>query len=288
MSGNLFKDKCTSILLKDAHRVVDEVITKIREKFPQKIVMPVGSAGFKEESSDLDIAVEAISIDELKSVVTTVFGHTPYMMEALYIVSIPYKYMSNGQEKFVSIDFIQMIDAQYTHFRYKSPNYLEGESKYKVGTKIMLVGDLLRISPLRLKGLDANEEAWMDYAPIGLYRYVHLKPFIISSYYYKQFVTIDKNEVMRMIFKVPKEEWFNSVESIWDALHTQEVVDKEMVKQIEASFFVNCYRKSWEAQVQPEDFRLDYWTVNQIRDLMKKESTIRKANQYLDKVINDA
>ena len=90
------------------------------------------------------------------------------------------------------------------------------------------------------------------------------------------------NIFMEMIFKDPKTEWFNSVESIWEALHTQEVVDKEMVKEIEVSYFVNCYRKTWEEQVKPEDFRLDYWTLDQVKKIMSEQEEVRKANLILD------
>lgn len=284
MGGSLFKEICTSISLEDAHIVVDEIITKIKEKFPDKRILPVGSAGFKEVSSDIDIAIEAASITDLKYTIENVFGKNLYIMEALYIVSMPYKYIKDGEEKWVSVDFIQMVDLYYTRFRYKSPNYLNGGSKYKVGTKIMLVGDLIRLSPVRLTNLRKDQDAWMDYSPIGLYRYV-LDKKSQDTFYYKQFITLDPEVIMKMIFKNPKEEWFDSVESIWNALHTEEVVDKEMVRQIEASFFVNCYRKSWEALVHPENFRLDYWTVDEIKEMMAEQAEIRKANQYLDEIL---
>ena len=283
MGGNLFKDKCTSITLEDANIVVDEVITKIKEKYPDRVVLPVGSAGFKEVSSDIDIAIQSNSIEDLKELVHNVFGEDTYMMSALYIVSIPYKYIINSEEKWVSIDFIQMVDTDYTYFRYKSPDYLKGESKYKVGTKIMLVGDLLRLSPIRLYGLDPSEEAWMDYSPIGLYRYVvpRMNP---SDCLLKQFMTLDVDTIMRMIFKDPKREWFDSVETLWEALHTQEVVSIDMVKEIEISFFVNCYRKTWEEQVNPKDFLLVHWRLEDVYKEMEKQMSIRAANAYLDKV----
>lgn len=284
MGGNLFKDKCTPISLENAHIVVDEIIRKIKEKFPDLIILPVGSAGFKKESSDLDIAVLSSSIDSLEKIVKSVFGDDVYTMRALYIISMPYKYVVDRKELYVSVDFIQMVDPQYTYFRYKSPNYLKGESKYKVGTKIMLVGDLLRLSPARLCQLNKDEEAWMDYSPIGLYRHVY-KTGEVSNCYYKQFITLDIDEIMNMIFKNPKVEWFDTVESIWEALHTQEVISKEMVKQIELSFFVNCYRKTWEEQVRPEDFRLDYWTLDQVKNALKEQEPVRRANQYLDSLI---
>lgn len=283
MGGNLFRDKCTPITLEDANIVVDEIITKIKEKYPDEVILPVGSAGYKEFSSDLDIAVLSSSIDNLKKIITSVFGDDIYIAESLYIVSIPYKYNSNGKEKYVSIDFIQMVNVDYTYFRYKSPNYLKGESKYKVCTKIMLVGDLLRVSPSRRFELEKNQEAWMDYSPIGLYRYVY-ETTGDSGLYYKQFISLDVDEIMRMIFKEPKREWFDTVESLWEALHMQEVISQDMVKEIEISFFVNCYRKTWEAQVNPKDFRLTYWTLEEVYSEMEKQLPIRVANQYLDKL----
>ena len=278
MGGNLFKDKCAPVMVHEAERIVDEVITKIHSKWPNKTILPVGSAGFKAVLSDIDIAIEAKSLKELKGIITSVFGDDVYMMEALYIISIPYQYRPN---EWVSIDFIQMVDVDYTYFRYKSPNYLKGESKYKVGTKIMLVGDLLRLSPDRLTNLEPNQEGWMDYSPIGLYRYVYLKNNV-SSYYYKQFITTDVDAITGMIFKDPKREDFDTVESIWKALHTKELKGPEMLKMIEASFFVNCYRKSWEALVHPEDFELSCWTVDEINSMLAQETEIRKANQLLD------
>lgn len=285
MGGNLFKEKCEPIILKDVVTVVPEIIEKIKKEFPEKIILPVGSAGFKETSSDIDIAVECSSIDDLKDIIKASFDADLYTMESFYIVAIPFKYKSSdGNEKYVSVDFIQMRNPIYTHFRYKSPNYLKDESKYKVGTKIMMVGDLLRLSPACQKDLPTNCSAWMDYSPIGLYQNFFNKKDI--SCYVRRFLTDEPQEIVNLIIKEGGQLCdFDTVESIWKAIHEKPLTGGEkMLKDFELSFFVNCYRKSWEAQVNPKDFDIRYWTLDEIYKEMEKQIPVRQANKLLDSI----
>ena len=283
MGGNLFKDLCKPITLEDAQKIVPEIIEKIKEKFPEKIILPIGSCGLKEISSDIDIAIKTDTIKELKDIIEKVFDQSTYIMESLYIVSIPYKY---GNDKYVSVDFIQMKDIRYTYFRYKSPNYLKGGSKYKVGTKIMMVGDLLRLSPIFQQNMPENCYAWMDYSPIGLYRNIYNEK---EGTYVKQFITTDPEFIMNCIFKENGDySDFYSVETLWKAIHEKPLIGgEEMLKNFELSFFVNCYRKCWEEQVNPKDFNIKYWTLEELYKEMEKQIPVRKANEFIDKMLNE-
>ena len=66
------------------------------------------------------------------------------VIESFYIVSIKYPYKINDENiKFVSCDFIQVIDENYTKFRYECPDYTKNESNYKTGMKIMFASMIL-------------------------------------------------------------------------------------------------------------------------------------------------
>lgn len=252
---------------------------EIKDIYPDVECIPLGSVGKKDGyNGDIDIGVKIDSIDKLYDIISNVFNYTETVdMKSLYIVSMKYPYKINDEKiKFVSVDFIQVIDTEYTKFRYYCPDYRKGESQYKVGSKIMFMGMLLNHT---FKNTDENDIKKYLFDPIGLY----LKHYNRNTReYYKEFITLDPQEIVDMLFYNSTPDICNSVESLWDGIHSNKFKYPNEVQEIEINFFINSYRKGWEELIKPEDFKLSYWTVEEINHELEKYKIVREVNMILD------
>lgn len=281
MSGNLFKN-CSipviSIEQVDAIRVQQELIDKIQEVYPDKVCLKLGSTGHKlEPSGDIDIGVKCKDIEELKEVIKTVFKdeYETYFSETFYIVSIKYEFDEN---RFVSVDFILVIDEEYSKFRYYCPDYINGESKYKVGTKIMYMGTILNHCCVHEQD---NLILKLKFEPIGLYvDFWDLE----TNEAWMELASLDPVEIAGFMFKDKNPKHCNSIETLWEQIHSDNFLYPEQVKSLELSLFVNSYRKGWEELVRPEDFDLQYWELDEIKEKLKVHSNLRKINNVLNEL----
>lgn len=284
MSGHIFKQITEPIEADIAVQIQSEIINKITEEYPDVICMRLGSVGHKTTASgDIDIGVKAATVNDLYNIILKVFGYTNTVKyESLYIVSIAYPYKDrNNNEKYVQCDFIQVVDEEYTRFRYYCPDYTKNESQYKVGHRIMFLNMILNhCYKEKYEGVPDTEYVKFDFSPIGLYRDISERSNILN-YLRSDFLTTDVNRIMSMMAHISNREQFNTVESLWEFIHSDNFKyrDKE-TPRMEISFFTNCFLKGW-THVNPEDFKLQYVTLDDIYLAMNKFKTSAFINRYL-------
>ena len=284
MSGRVFNKKCEPILAEVAPLVQKQIIDELISVYPNLIYTPLGSVGKRNPSEfngDIDIAIKCNTIKDLELIVSNVFYYLDAVtIESYYIVSIPFPYQITGEKKirYVQCDFMMMWDKEYTQFRYYCPNFINNESQYKTGAKIMFANMILNHTPSRYKDLDEGMGAKFDFRPTALYRYVYdLK----NERYKEEFITTDVQEIVNMCFTDGDRTHFNTVESLWDVIHSDVFVSPLEVKAIEKNWFVNCWRKGWTSII-PENFQLQYWSNDEIWNFIKKQNAINKINQIID------
>lgn len=287
MSGRLFQEgehKAEKISAKVAPMVQNEIIGLLHKKHPEVYAFGIGSVGKKNDddyNGDIDIAVVTNGIENLEFIIRDTFGDANVVnYKTLYIIAMNHRYVIGNEEKWVSVDFILSYNSDYTRFRYFCPNYRKGESRYKVGTKIMFANMILNhCMKEKTEGLKEGDAPIFNFTPIGLFKTVwHTKTGELEKY----FISEDPGEITRMAFKTRGTDVFNSVETIWEAIHSDDFKYPEEVRKIEVNFFVNSYKKYWEEQVKPEDFDLADDVIDEINNKIKKESLLRKINQILD------
>ena len=280
MSGNLFKKDeipAEPISSEVAPYVQKCIIDELLEVYPDLEVLPIGSVGKKpdgEFNGDIDIAVKADTIEDLLKIIHKVFDYTETVdSKTLKIVSIKYPYqLDDGTIHYVAVDFMQMRNRDYTAFRYYCPDYRKNESYYKVGTKIMFVGTILNYCQKPyLEGYTAKYI--FDSTHLWCEQYNEETKEVIE-----QFITIDPQEVVDIMFKDSGLEVCNSVETLWDAIHSDKFRYPENVKAIELAFFINSYRKGWEEMVNPADFKCQYWTLEEIVEHLIPHTMLRNIN----------
>lgn len=279
MSNRVFKGETTPIPAKLAPKIQQEIMDRIQAKYPGLGYLFIGSVGKKAENDfngDIDIAILCDNVQELEYMVKDVFGELSYYtIESLYIVSIKYPFMLDGKQCYTQCDFMIMHYPEYTAFRYFCPNYANHESKYKVGAKIMFANMILNHCAERFDRLNNGETAKFDFRPTALYRYI----FNIKEKKYKEeFISHDPIEIASMAFNDGDVRHFNSVETLWIGIHSDKFKYKNEVKAIERSFFINCFRKGWTS-IRPEDFKLQYWTVDELYEAINKQRVINEINR---------
>ena len=287
MSGRLFPKKCKPILSEVAPQVQEQIIEELKNTYKDIVCVPLGSVGKKplnEYNGDIDIAIKCKTIKDLEKIIKTTFYYLDTItVESYYIVSISFPYQINGDEEilYVQCDFMMMWDEDYTSFRYYCPNYINKESEYKTGAKIMFANMILNHTPSRYKNVPEGMIAKFDFRPTALYRYIYDPK---NQRYREEFVTIDVDEIVNMCFKDGDRNHFNTVETLWEAIHMDIFVSPEEVKEIEKNWFVNCWKKGWTTIV-PENFELQYWTNKEIWEYINKQDKVNKINQLFQQEI---
>lgn len=280
MSNRIFNGVTEPISAKIAPKIQQEIMDKILEKYPGLGYLFIGSVGKKNDDAfngDIDIAIRCDTIEELEYMVKDVFEYLDsYTVESFYIVSIKYPYEYEGTTKYVQCDFMIMWNPEYTAFRYWCPDYRKNESQYKVGAKIMFANMVLNHTKARYENLEPNQTAKFDFRPTALFRYVYdLKNML----YKEEYITDDPKTIASYAFTDSDIHHFDSVETLWDAIHDSSVFKN--IKQtpiIEQNFFRNCFRKGWTSII-PENFKLEYNSVEDIYKIINEQKLINKINE---------
>lgn len=287
MSGKLFK-QAEPILASISPIIQENIINEIKDIFPNIDCLPIGSVGKRNDddyNGDIDIAIKCKDIETLKKIVETVFNYVEdtIINESLYIISIKYPYSVNDDNiKYVQVDFMNIWDIEYTKFRYYCPDYRKNESKYKVGQKIMFANMILNHTKEKYHGLENDCFAKFDFRPTALFRYYMSKK---DNIIHEQFITFNVNTIVNMCFNDNNKSHFNSIETLWDAIHSKSYKYPEELKDLEFNFFINCWKKGW-TNIVPENFNLKYWTNEQIWEGINKQSKINKVNNIICNLSN--
>lgn len=292
MSGNLFQKgnfKTEPIKSEVAPLLQQLVIQELLNEYPELEYCCIGSVGKKKHgdyNGDIDIAVKAEDIDELEKMIYKVFSYTESVSSKSYfIISIAYPYkdiLDDDKMKFAAVDFMLMKDKEYTQFRYYCPDYRKDESKYKVGMKIMWASTILNHTKERLDGVDLsnNEMGTLKFVPTGLYQTIFNKDTfeVISS----RFITTDVDRIVNMVFNDGDRSHFNSVETLWEAIHSPCYKYPEEVKILEARLMINSYRKGWGDMINSRNFDMQYWTDAEIDEMLKPYIFEKTVNEFID------
>lgn len=280
MSNHIFNEteKIPALI---APKIQKEIIDRILDKFPELGILPIGSVGKKKDNDfngDIDIAILCHDIEELKWMIKKVFYDLDsYTIESYYIISIKYPYEYNGETKYVQCDFMIMWNPEYTAFRYYCPDYRKDESKYKVGAKIMFANMILNHCDEKNKNLPNGYVGKFDFRPTALFRYV----YDLNNFVYKEeFITDNPKEIASYVFYDGDVHHFDSVETLWNAVHDSHVFKNiEQTPIIEQNFFRNCFRKGWTSII-PEDFKLEYNSIEDIYKIINRQKLINKINEF--------
>ena len=298
MSGKLFqKDEIPTVPIRAdlAVYVQKAIVKELLDKYPDLEQLCIGSVGKKKDddfNGDIDIAIKVKDYDELLNIIYEVFSYSSIVeSKSLYIVSIKYPYkdiFDNNIIKYVAVDFIQSADINYTAFRYFCPDYRNNESKYKVGAKIMYANSILNHCKERFEGVDKNRLSSLSFNPLGLYKCISkINSNGLIQFEKEKFLTNIPAEIVGMCFKDSDVSRFNSIETLWDSIHSDAYKYPEEVKSLEVSLFANSYRKYWDGVINPEDFKLTYWTSEQIHYIIdKKYAKERQINEYIDYLVD--
>ena len=83
--------------------------------------------------------------------------------------------------------------------------------------------------------------------PIKLYSIITLSFTLTTNYRLSDgnFLDIRVDQNTALFDEDGKYEDFNSVESLWKAIHSEKFRYPEKLKLIELRWFINCYRKGW-------------------------------------------
>ena len=138
---------------------------------------------------------------------------------------------------------------------------------------------ILNHVPARFDNLDDNSyKVKFDFRPTALYRYVFDEK---NNRYKEEYVTNNVDKIVNMCFIDGNRSHLNTVESIWEAIHSDIFTGKNELKIIERNWFVNCWRKGWTSVI-PEDFKLQYWTNEEIWKEINRQKNINIINRIID------
>lgn len=292
MSGNLFQKgnfKTEPIKSEVAPLLQQLVIQELLSEYPELEYCCIGSVGKKKDgdyNGDIDIAIRADDINELEKIISKVFSYTESVSSKSYfIISIAYPYkdiLDDDRLKFAAVDFMLMKDKEYTQFRYYCPDYRKDESKYKVGMKIMWASTILNHTKERLDGVDLSKDEMgtLKFVPTGLYQTIfNRNTFAVIS---SRFITTDVDKIVNMVFSDGDRSHFNSVETLWEAIHSDCYKYPEEVKILEARLMINSYRKGWGDIINSRNFKMQYWTDAEIDKMLEPYRFEKTVNECLD------
>lgn len=235
--------------------VYKEVEEKVKAIFKGEIA-PIGSLGKKMDddfNGDIDIVIDIPTKDELGAVLDKVFSDYEINKKTgPSIISVGYPFNINGKSGVAQIDFMIVKNMNWAKFRYSSPDFKKGESKYKAAVKNMFLSIVVSEIPVK----DAENE-YFDSGEVqrkwkytfnteGVFKQLldytgkNGKP-LKNPKKLKEFETLITNDPLncaKFIFgdKADLKD-FTSVETLWKAVHTKFSFGYDIVKKIEDRFF---------------------------------------------------
>lgn len=244
------------------------IAPKVYEQIEQQLkkhasveMAPLGSLGKKKDddfTGDIDIAVNFKSKQELIEAVQKAFPDMDRNDETFpNIVSISYPYNIDGHNGNAQIDFMIVKDMNWAKFRYSSPDFKKGESKYKAAVRSQLCSIIVSEIPFE----EAKEEYFEDGVTVkrkwkytfnteGVFKQLldytgkngkpKKNPTKLKEF--EELITNDPQNFIKFLFgEEGKLEDYTSAESLWKAIHDPKKFKwQDKVKTIEDRFFKEC------------------------------------------------
>lgn len=267
--------ECQPVPAPIALDVFNEVVEKIHSKYTDLDIVSIGSVGKKKEgdfNGDIDTAVKIDSMGEMVSILNEVFPDIEIATPKGKTVSIGFPYDIKGHKGVAQVDFMICSDTKWAQFFWHSPNFINGESKYKGGA----AGDLLAVTISEIPVEDAENEYYEDgqlkkkwkhtLNSEGVFRqlldYTGKKGPVKTPKRPKEFQTLlakDEDSVITFIFgdRLDKNNISHNIiysaESLWAAIHNPKLFKwQEVVPTIEQRYWDENAEK-WG--LKREDFK---------------------------------
>lgn len=254
--------------------LIYEDIAKQIEKYNKNLkIAPLGSLGKKldnQTTGDIDIAISIDNMDDIEKFVKELWPNAEYKrMDGLKVLSMSYPYDKEGVKGNAQIDFMMVKSLDWAKWRYDSPDFKKGESKYKAAVKDYLLRCIVGSIPVK----DAKNEYFEDGTTVkkqwkytfnteGVFKqllsYVgkNGKPKKSADKEFNELVSNDPKNVMTFILgETAKPEDFKSAESIWKAFHEKWPFGNEAMGKAEERFYNEfIYGKSSKVPLDTKDF----------------------------------
>ena len=240
-----------------APKVYEEIEAAIKKVAPDIKMAPLGSLGKKKDedfTGDIDIAIEIKTKQELIEFLEKAFPDVEHVNTKNDIESIGYEYDIEGAKGVAQVDFMVVQNFEWSKFRYSSPDFKKGESKYKGAVRNCLASIIVSEIPVK----DVENEYFEDGVTLkrkykytfnaeGVFRQLvdycgkNGKP-VKNGKKLKEFellITNDPQNCMQFVFgdKATWDDW-KSAEDMWRALHDPKKFKwQDVVPTIEDRFY---------------------------------------------------
>lgn len=276
--------------------VYQEIEEKIKAWKKSVKLAPLGSLGKKFDdqfTGDIDIAIdlgnkyegsraeiENLNRQDIVSMMKELWPNVEISERTTNkIASMGYPYNINGKSGIAQIDFMFTDNLDWAKWRFSSPDLKNGESKYKAAPKVYLLMYIVSSIPVK----DAQDEYFEDGVTVkrrwrycfnqeGVFKQLEdytgkngkPKKTATKLKEFEELVTADPMNVMRFIFSKQDIDTkiFNSVESLWDAIHSDLWPwGKEALGKAEERWYKEYINGQGmkECPVDPDDFKLEIY-----------------------------
>lgn len=242
-------------------------------------MVPLGSMGKKKDddfNGDIDIAIDLDNREELMNMIKDVFPESelnPFTTPK--IVSIGYEWNKEGKKGIAQVDFMFTNNIDWAKWRFSSPDFKKGESKYKAAPKVYLIQHIVSSIPVKdaqneyFDNGDVKKKWRYTFNQEGVFKYlanhVGKKGQYVSTakQEFKELFSNDPMNVMRFIFDNndidPK--IFNTAEGLWKAIHSDLWPwGEDVLERTEKRFYMEYINDpKCEAPVDKEDFPCTYY-----------------------------
>jgi len=233
------------------YKDVEELLIKTDRSLKGHIAV-LGSVGKKKQgdfNGDIDVAVEydrskfEIALNKALPDVERATASMPN------IISINYPYEDKNTTYYAQVDFMIVDDLEWAEFIYKSPDFTKDESHYKAAFRNHLLSIMISEVPVEeLPDLDDDGNVKSKWKHSLNFAFGVTKQFL--DYQGKngllknpkkikeleKEVTRNKQQFIEFLLDGGNNDDFNSLESVWKALHDKYKY-QDKVKTIEDRFF---------------------------------------------------
>lgn len=253
--------------------IYQDIEKKILDYDSNLKIAPLGSLGKKPDdqtTGDIDIAISISSMDGIEEFVNKLWPNAEIKrMDGLKVLSMSYPYNKEGKKGNAQIDFMMVKRLDWAKWRYDSPDFRKGESKYKAAVKDYLLRCIVGVIPVK----DAKDEYFEDGTTVkkhwkytfnteGVFKQLlnytgkNGKPKKTADKEINELFSNDPKNVMTFILgETAKPEDYKSAESIWKAFHEKWPWGDESMEKAEERFYTDfIFGKQSKVPLDPKDF----------------------------------
>lgn len=258
------------------YKDVEDAVLKYNKSLK---IVPLGSLGKKLDdqfNGDIDVAISITDRDKLIEMINTIwpdFEVNKFVTPSIVSMSFPYD--KEGKKGNAQVDFMMTDKIDWAKWRYSSPDFKKGESKYKAAAKVLLIRSLVSSIPVK----DAKDEYFEDGKTVKkhwkytfntegvflqLLDYTGKKGPLKNPKRLKEFeklIANDPENVMKFILGDKfSDRDFVSAEALWTAFHEKwPFGDESMAKAEELFYKDNVENEKCEVKLNADDFPCKFY-----------------------------